>query len=332
MTERIIYLDVIRIVAMLLVVACHCFGDVTDVSPELISLLTYLEMPCIGLFLAISGALLLPVKSSTDDFLRRRLTKIIIPTVFWSVVYMMLGNRLTIINIIGVVFRPVGDVVLWFVYMIIGLYLLSPVISPWLERVSKKELQMYLLLWSVTLCFPIFDNWIITDSSFAGWAYYFSGYIGYFVLGFYLRKYGMSLKNATLIYFALLGIMAVVKIRFHWIELYSVFWFTSIFGAGGVVFYWSVLKRISENISGPRLIKTITGISGLVFGIYFVHIGLAKYVAPIITIEGCGYLAVYLVRVTVIFLSALLISWLISFLPFSNYLIGYHYKNKRIKL
>ena len=61
MKERIIAYDYIRIVAMLLVVACHCFGDTSTASPAVISLLSYLEMPCNGLFFAISGALLLPV-------------------------------------------------------------------------------------------------------------------------------------------------------------------------------------------------------------------------------------------------------------------------------
>lgn len=328
MTNRIIYLDVIRIVAILLVVACHCFGDVSDVSPKLISLLTYIEMPCIGLFLAISGALVLPVKQSTGSFLKKRLKKIVIPTLFWFPTYLILGNNLTVNNLIGGGFHPVGSGILWFVYTIIGLYLVSPIISPWLERVSQNVLLIYLLIWAVTLCFPILDNWINTDRSYAGWTYYLSGYIGYYVLGFYLRKYDIKFTFAGLLYFVLLCIMIVAKTKFPEIELYSESWYLSIFGASGVVFYWSFLKYLTKKYIPCRLNNSIAAISNLVFGIYFIHIGLVKYITPEIYIGGFSYLSIYLIRVAITFFSALLISRLISLLPFSNYLIGFQNKKK----
>lgn len=328
MNNRIIYLDVIRIVAILLVVACHCFGNVLDVSPKLISLLTYIEMPCIGLFLAISGALVLPVKQSTGSFLKKRLKKIVIPTFFWSLTYLILSNNLTIGNLVLGIFHPVGSGILWFVYTIIGLYLVSPIISPWLEKVSQKVLLVYLFIWAITLCFPIIDNWINTDKSYAGWAYYLSGYIGYYILGFYLRKYDIKLKLAALLYFALLCIMIVFKIKFTQIELYSESWYLSIFGASGVLFYWAFLKYITDKYIPCRLNAYLVVISNLVFGIYFIHIGLVKYITSEIYIGGFSYLSIYLVRVVITFFGALLVSWLISLLPISNYLIGFRNKHK----
>lgn len=97
--DRVIYFDYIRIIAIMLVVACHCFGDVDNVSPAVISILTYLEMPCIGLFITLSGALLLPIKLSPKNFIKRRLSKIFIPTFLWSLIYLCLGNRLNINNL-----------------------------------------------------------------------------------------------------------------------------------------------------------------------------------------------------------------------------------------
>ena len=37
---------------------------------------------------------------------------------------------------------------LWYIYMLIGLYLLVPILSPWLNSCTKKELQGYLILCS----------------------------------------------------------------------------------------------------------------------------------------------------------------------------------------
>lgn len=326
MTDRIVYLDVIRITAMLLVVACHCFGDITNVSPALVSLLTYIEMPCIGLFIAISGALILPVKTSTDLFLKKRLKKIIVPAIIWSFILLAIRNKLTLCNILGICFYPAGSGILWFIYTIIGLYLISPVISPWLERAPQKLIQLYLLLWAFTLCFPIIGNWIHTDMSQGGWAYYCSGYLGYYVLGFYLHKYGVRLRVATIFYAVLLCIMVAVKIWYPQIVLYNNLWYLSIFGAGGVLFYWVILKYISDRFTHVNWVKPIALISNLTFGIYFIHIILVTNITPEINLPSFNYLLVYVARVAFTFICALLISWILSFLPFANYLIGFRQK------
>lgn len=325
MTDRILYFDYIRITAILLVVACHCFGDVSNVSPVLISLLTYIEMPCIGLFIALSGALLLPVKSSTICFLKKRLNRIIIPTFIWSVVYMSLKKDLTIQNLVEMFFHPVGSGILWFIYVIAGLYVISPVISPWLENTSQKTIRLYLLIWALTLCFPIIGNWIDVDKSYSGGGYYLSGYIGYFILGFYLKKYGISLKVSVLLYFISLCLMAFVKVVFPQLELYNGSWYLSIFGAISVVFYWTLLKLITERVHNI-FNKFIVLISNLVFGVYFIHIGLITYITPEIHIGELSYLPNYIIKVCVTFSCALFISWLISFLPFADFIIGYKQK------
>lgn len=84
---------------------------------------------------------------------------------------------------------------LWYVYMLRGLYLLVPILSPWLQVASKRALQGYLGLWAFTsllgyihLLFPEILGerfWNPTPM-----LYYFTGFAGYFVLGFYLHRFG----------------------------------------------------------------------------------------------------------------------------------------------
>lgn len=52
-----------------------------------LSALSYFTAPCIGLFFMVSGALLLPVRMNTSSFLKRRFSKVLIPTLVWSVFY-----------------------------------------------------------------------------------------------------------------------------------------------------------------------------------------------------------------------------------------------------
>ena len=104
---------------------------------------------------------------------------------------------------------------LWFVYMLIGVYLLMPLLSPWAERVSKRELQVYLGIWLFTTFIPLirdvvaggYEGMVVTygvsglprqaltplwgEASWNAYGtfYYFSGFIGYLLLGLYFRRF-----------------------------------------------------------------------------------------------------------------------------------------------
>ena len=43
---------------------------------------------------------------------------------------------------------------LWYLYMLIGLYLLMPVLNAWLVQASQRELKVVLGLWVVSLFLP----------------------------------------------------------------------------------------------------------------------------------------------------------------------------------
>ncbi len=49
---------------------------------------------------------------------------------------------------------------LWFVYMLIGIYLLIPMLSPWAEQVSRRQLLFFLAIWVFTNIFPILRDWL----------------------------------------------------------------------------------------------------------------------------------------------------------------------------
>lgn len=167
---RNVALDLIRVVAIVLVLWQHAseyyyIGDNLSVIHANIPLLTWMNSVariCVPLFVMISGYLLLPVSTSTATFFRRRFTRILFPWVFWCVayaVYFMLRSGDGIATCIASVCRiplnygvEVGH--LWYIYMLIGVYLLAPIVSPWLRQCGKRELQGYLALWMLTTLLP----------------------------------------------------------------------------------------------------------------------------------------------------------------------------------
>ena len=103
--------------------------------------------------------------------------------------------------------------VLWFMYVLLGLYILAPVISPWLNLVDKKTLQFYLLLWGVSLMYPWLKPFIQIEESVYGVLYYFSGFSGYFVLGYYLRRFGIDIKFSISICLLLLSFVLPILFK-----------------------------------------------------------------------------------------------------------------------
>lgn len=150
MRERIVYLDIIRVLACCMVVLMHSPHPDAGISGLILSPLSFLTAAGIGLFFMVSGSLLLPVKIGTGDFLKKRIGKIIGPLLFWTLFYIVIrlltGNMQTadlLISLLSIPFSTQGHGVLWFMYILIGLYLLAPILSPFLEKAGERELRFY---------------------------------------------------------------------------------------------------------------------------------------------------------------------------------------------
>ena len=159
MKERIYYLDVLRCLACLMVIGMH--APLSDVGHTSIFLCadTLFCIPCIGLFFMISGALLLPVQESGIVFIKRRLSKVVLPLLVWTFVGVVINifrydfpSEQIVRTVASIPFSVQGHGVLWFMYPLIGLYLVAPIISAWLQKAGKREIQIFLLLWAVSLC------------------------------------------------------------------------------------------------------------------------------------------------------------------------------------
>ena len=184
MKKRDYSLDAIRVIACTMIVLMHSPMSGLGTSGIVLSGISYLTAPGIGLFFMVSGALLLKWNIDkpfeTKVFLRKRFTKILIPLIFWSLVGWGLDAH-------GVKNAELG--VLWFMYCLAGMYLLTPILSRWLSVADVKEIEFYLLLWLVTLCVPFVKIFFPVNEGDTSWLYYFHGYVGYYVLGFYLQNY-----------------------------------------------------------------------------------------------------------------------------------------------
>lgn len=185
------WIDACRLLAMFLLVCCHCadpFNFDDSHAPGILARIQFwggawgsLLRPCVPLFVMITGALLLPLKRDTGAFLRRYLPRIIWPFLIWSAAYYLfpwvvsllggghevmqrvnpyaadeprtLAASLLRIARIPLNFNPLA-VQMWYIYLLAGLYLYLPVFSAWVEKVSLRAKLWFLGVWGVTLFLP----------------------------------------------------------------------------------------------------------------------------------------------------------------------------------
>ena len=222
MENRVAWVDWMRVIACLMVMTVHSTepfylgGEgsliLTQSDAWWVSLFDCFVRACVPLFVVASSYLQFPLHYNTKDFLHRRAVRVLVPFVVWSVVYALVwGEPVQNFRDLLLNFNYAAGH-LWFVYMLLGLYLLMPLLSPWAERVGKRELQFYLLLCFLTTLIPFvrslaggappviygpsgipnpaqYPLWGEASWNAYGLFYYLSGFIGYLLLGLYLRRF-----------------------------------------------------------------------------------------------------------------------------------------------
>lgn len=289
---------------------------------------SYITAAGIGLFFMISGALILGKAKTlargeeldTFSFLKHRLLKIIIPLAFWSSLYWSLSS-----------IDSSGLGVMWFLWTIGGLYLLSPILLRWLLHASLREVELYLGIWAISLLYPFLKLFMPLDEGDSSWIYYFHGYVGYFILGYYLSiapmghlcKYRWIVVTLFLL-FTIIAPCAVLMLGLE-VDFYSLFWYLSLPVVLQCVAWFVGLRCMEEKLSQGCVffMPTITTLSSLTFGIYLSQIFVMRIVLwnlPFLS-EISGIF--YMMLCGLITLScASLLTWGIAKMPGGKLIVG----------
>ena len=220
--KREVWLDYLRVTACFMVMVVHgtepfYIGEegarmATATDAFWVSAFEALCRCCVPLFVIASSYLQFPLHYSTGEFFRRRAVRVLVPMAIWTLVYALWWGE-PVDNLKGLLLNfnyAAGH--LWFVYMLIGLYLVMPLLSPWAEKVSRRELEVYLGIWLFTTLIPFIREWAGGEVSLiqaadglpaqalfplwgeAAWNpfglfYYVSGFVGYLLVGLYMRRF-----------------------------------------------------------------------------------------------------------------------------------------------
>ena len=185
-------IDIIRIFAFVFIVFLHTlnrqFGvDVWMGGYAIISI-------GVNLFIMISGYLLLDKTEEAIVFFKKRILNILPLFLVFNIIYIYFG-KIPIMPVLKG--KTISASHFWYIYMILGLYLLTP----WLQKVLKyaeKETLFVVFLWFLcNILNPYLRYFNLAEIPFSNFP--LTGFIGYYILGYFVKKYDNKVKRASFI-------------------------------------------------------------------------------------------------------------------------------------
>ena len=185
-------IDIIRIFAFVFIVFLHTlnrqFGvDVWMGGYAIISI-------GVNLFMMISGYLLLDKTEEAIVFFKKRILNILPLFLVFNIIYIYFG-KIPIMPVLKG--KTISASHFWYIYMILGLYLLTP----WLQKVLKyaeKETLFVVFLWFLcNILNPYLRYFNLAEIPFSNFP--LTGFIGYYILGYFVKKYDNKVKRASFI-------------------------------------------------------------------------------------------------------------------------------------
>ena len=284
--------DLIRVVATFLVVVVHVSGQITNVWGEVPSGYWFIAdiyggiaRICVPLFFMISGYLLLPRSESLSTFYRKRIPKVLIPWIVWSLIY--LGWFCS--NHSGTCTPPlVQDLLLvqdtyyhlWFLRALLGIYLILPVLRLLIQPEADRKILWYLVgLWLV------FQTGLTFAKQFWGLEIRINvplttGFVGFFILGYLLGSWRLSRLTVILSAVAwFVGTLATI-LGTYWMTQFSgkfdgfFYDFTSLNVILASTAAFLLLRWVSETrvFASPKMHDAIRWLASGSFGIYLIHV------------------------------------------------------------
>lgn len=340
--QRIMYFDVLRIAATLGVILLHISSqnwsktNVTSFQWQTFNFFDSIVRWTVPIFVMISGALFLNRDNSVKKIFKNNILRIITAFIFWSVLYagVSFAQGTSIKKACLEVVQ--GHYHMWFLFMIVGLYLIVPFIK---KIIESEALLKYFFALGLIFTFIIPQgiailnllngtlgkaaNSIVENINF----HFTLGYIFYFILGYYLNKVDISKKMRMIIYsFSAVGFACTI-LGTSFVSIYNnapeqtfydyltlnVLWES----LGVFVFFKYNLNSI--NIS-EKMQNIVAKLSKYSFGAYLVHVMIIEQLKKLFGLNTLSFNPILSIVVILLIVSVIsfAISWICNHIPFLN--------------
>ena len=334
-SKRIFYFDGIRAVAILCVVLLHVTGHLGEIMNYDLSTIYSLSglytlfannffRIGIALFLMLSGALLLGRDWDIKGFFSKRIPRLLKPFLFWALIFSIIlilssyfvssinfvtkFGALDMINVFvdTLLCRGPGSEVYWFVWMMLGMYLMMPIFNKWINNTDFSKIEYFLIIWAIyivavhSLMLPVPE--ILS---------FFISPIGFVVLGYYLRYTERKIFNSSIIALIFIAVPSVLMFIYSYCiadtTILFVFHRYSILIMIVAIGVFCIFKS-SPILNDPRgdVRKIVSSIAVCSYGMYLIHSPMIMVVRRIVHIN-------FAFDYIIFFIVGFILSWIIIY-------------------
>jgi len=289
--NRVVYFDVLRVLATLAVIVLHIsvhnWYDTDVHTSQWLAYNFYDSMVrwCVPIFVMISGALFLGRNISLQKLFSKNILRIVTAFIVWATIYSAVEFLEGTPFFTAVLHIPHGHYHMWFLLMIVGIYL----VIPFMQKIAEsRTLTKYFLLLTLifTFAIPQISSILSLFNAKLGnganmieryLQFHFTlGYVGYFVLGYYLSTTEISKKVRWIIYgLAVTGFVltfALSTILSHKTGIPDdTFYKNTTFSVLAESIGVFVFFKYNVTKLGKRMSTIVTKLSLYSFGAYLVH-------------------------------------------------------------
>ena len=345
--NRVFYFDALRAMAIIGIVFCHV--SVPFVSQNLnnpylygVAFFDCLRDFSIPIFVMLSGILLLNRTESFKVFFKKRLSRLLIPFVFWAMIYIAYTGDFTFSNMCNIFFGQSGTlgVTFWFIWMIILMYVLIFIINKTVSFIdeSSKDRFFYLLTVLSLIYFAIIRLGFFYP--LVSKIVYFASFITFIIIGYFIANYsfiGEKINGNKIVFLTLIasvlsycyyvfGFVVPRSFNAHAFVIPGYFNFMLLFVSINVFVFFKYLSKtmFMNKIESSHIGNAVTLISKYSFGIYLVHYLIIDIFRSnfLIHISNPNPLIWIPLIVIVILIICLLILWVFSKIPYLNNFSG----------
>lgn len=339
MKKRILYFDFLKVIASIAVVFIHVISEfwygltVTSLDFKILTIFDSLARFCVPIYFMISGAIFLneEKKLNIKDIFFKYILRIFLIFLFWNLIYECLNivflehsiiTKEIVVTLLKNTILGQGVFHLSFLVIIIGFYLCVPVLRLITKKENKNLLKyLIIILFAFTSIKPILLYLFDIKISYS---LVFSGYLLYFILGYYLNTFEVNKNTTKVIY--ILGIISLITTSVltiyysNYLGKPSELFFDYL--TPNVVIYSSCIFLLSKNIFKISNDKGLNLFAKTYFGVYLIHglilgfylqLGLFNLNMPL------GLLVILLT--IIIYFTSLLVSFIMGYIPLIKKLI-----------
>ena len=296
-STRHTYMDVVRIIGCILVVLVHISNIDWLVYPiggaqwKVLNVVNCLGMSGVPLFFMISGALFLHKDSKVSiPYVWKKIGMLflfyVLCLLFYNLLPVVRMGTLSGLNkdFVKNIMMGNGIYHLWFLPVLMSLYAMAPILKKGFA--SKKNCESFLVIFlilGVTIPLILRYDWETKEylqsfqNRFA--QYWYTGQIGYFILGHYLHSFVGTLNRKKTIAAGVTGTLTMLLIIVcnNWDSVTGGFRSSNAstpMSLTCLVFVSSVflfVKGIMKNVSSERCSRVLKYVASLSLGIYFIH-------------------------------------------------------------